>query len=125
MSIKSHVVSLELAKKLKAAGYPQSSEFWWRELKMTDSKETRLFLASELGGQTIKDADFAAPLATEIARYLPEGFRSGKNHRKHGYKRYNTHVPKFLIGEHEILTEADVRAKAWLWLKENNYLGVQ
>lgn len=71
--IEHHVVSLELAKKLKAAWYPQESLFYWRILEeksdlffcgFTDIKKWK----EEMNGNLL-----AAPLASELGEQLPAG----------------------------------------------------
>jgi hypothetical protein len=62
-----HVVSLELAKKLKEAGYPQEGEFWW--WKNTDGYV--------VGNNNI-GAICSAPMVGELIELLPRGIEFGK-----------------------------------------------
>lgn len=69
--MKNHVVSLELAKQLKEAGYPEAQRFYW----VKPSSAQKPFVVSRLNMQQ-RDPDtleisIAAPLATELLEQLP------------------------------------------------------
>lgn len=71
-----HVVSLELAKELKEAGYPQekSTFFQWLDYR-SDNKHSCVFWQDRekclIGGVWHEDG-IAAPLASEIGELLPD-----------------------------------------------------
>jgi hypothetical protein len=64
--MENNVVTLETAKKLKAAGFPQTSAYMWREFKDGGGELQRR------RGRQIGEFEFAAPTAQEIADQLPE-----------------------------------------------------
>lgn len=113
--LQNHVVSLELAKKLKENGFPQTTLCHWVEIynkgKMQvffdDHWDT---ISGEWGdGSTIADhVNYAAPLATEIGELLP----------------FNNTLPFWQFIEPSLAiprgdTEANARARVWLHL--NNH----
>jgi len=63
-----HVVSLELSKKLKEAGYLQEGEFWW---KITPKKFNGKY-AIDFGFSIATEGEFVAPLASELMERLPD-----------------------------------------------------
>jgi hypothetical protein len=64
----SHVVSLELSKKLKEIGYPQEGAFFWKEdLGIPSLVENKSYLCSALLGIRY----YVAPLASELMERLP------------------------------------------------------
>lgn len=68
------VVSLETAKKLRAAGFPQDASYWhWFGGELTDPN---WISATEYDN----DHRFAAPTAQEIADQLPTGWEVGPDH---------------------------------------------
>ena len=66
--MKNHVVSLELAKQLKKAGYPQESEFSWTCRPNWEIVHERDMMNPQF---TIATPPVAAPLATELLEQLP------------------------------------------------------
>jgi len=62
-----HVVSLEPAKKLKEAGYPQEGRFWWFYDKFDHKWKIKTYPA-----RTKRTGTFVAPLASELMERLPE-----------------------------------------------------
>jgi hypothetical protein len=69
-------ISLELAKKMKAADFPQTSWFVWAKF---EGKEWELMQLSEAVSyeNTVCEEWCAAPTAEEIIDVLPEGIRTG------------------------------------------------
>ena len=139
MDIEKQVVSLELAKKLKDARYPQGkSEFMWVDYGVgnprRDQHEYRLFHRKEFD-EFIHNAGMVpyfvvnkidAPLSCELGEKLPACYGSCVlNIEKYsscwGVLWYDTHDKK---NTHKIkaYTEADAMAKMWLHLKDKGLL---
>lgn len=148
MKLTNICVSLELAKKLKEAGYPQRESLfqWISENEYADDWEERVesvdyhfdcpikYLGSaptvaELGEALL---DFPYP-ATFITKWYEDGvYLDIKFNRgfKHSYKLNKTRsriwqkINKFQIENLEKLpdTEANARAKMWLYLKKEGLL---
>ena len=129
MNIEQHVVSLELAKQLKEAGYPQETLFYW------------IGIEGEVGDLCRKGeaplADFILNNDEKLKKYVPEGFcyaaplasELGEHlkflgnyleitHWKHGWRVYD----KDHGGFQEDFNLSDCLAKMWLYLKQNNLL---
>ena len=155
MKIEEQVVSLELAKQLKDAGYPRNeSSFYWILPKQyeqyilaykdgirfitinTNFRFDRTFKDNILhGGWHCLDV-IAAPTVAELGEKLPFRIREQDNDYwlyiqklKHGGWdiRYKTsdgliHGKFHPDGIRQGDTEADARAKMWLYLKEKNLL---
>lgn len=132
------IVSLELAKQLKEAGYPQNySEFYW--LTRFQEKESILQNKSAIAMGIYYDQSISAPTADEILEQLP--FRLdhsrehyliiGKQYMGHYaigycYKKRSSHM-NIMINQKGNIIFVDpelpnVLAKMWLHLKENNLL---
>lgn len=113
-----HVVSLEIAKQLKEAGWKKETEFWWN----WNCASAEWILMNEnmsLRETYPYEESIAAPLATEILEELPElseGYRLGYN------KTWwiESHIPE--NDQQDIIFAAnilpDALAKMWLWLKK-------
>lgn len=119
-------VSLELAKQLKEAGYPQESLFYWWEDTYGIEKNAHLHDKephNPKGGWTI----FSAPTASEIGEELPKGcsYYPGNDfnwccHYQQGNPK--DHLHPFLVHLEYADTEANARAKMWLYLKKEELL---
>lgn len=119
-NLSNHCVSLEIAKELKAAGYDQESTIFGY-YENADTHE--LLYSPEL--KPMMDKWIAAPLASEIGELLPA---------KLGFKRlciYHFEDDGWHISYEEMdrywhreidKSEADARAKMWLYLKKENLL---
>lgn len=71
MQLSDICVSLELAKQLKEAGFPQESLFMWGQLAFSGDfvlKHRTAFLKSDVRG----GLPFAAPTSGELSEHLPE-----------------------------------------------------
>lgn len=68
--ITSHVVSLELSKKLKEIGVPQVSEFYWAKVAVNSYELDRGL--GRWGFDPYSDENVAAHLATELLEILPK-----------------------------------------------------
>lgn len=71
------VVSLEMAKRLKEAGFPQDEEmeFWWMFEEAEDPDDQWACLGQDSDYFFNRKTDFAAPTAEEILRRLPAEFK--------------------------------------------------
>lgn len=110
MTPEQKVVSLETAKKLKEAEFPQDTERRWDENGRLVYDVERMDTA----------ACVAAPDAQEIGALLPMIIHAGYGdwqfgERKVGEVWWN---PSGTKKSFEYLDEAEARAAAWLWLKE-------
>lgn len=120
-------VSLKTAKKLLAAGFPQDTEKWWcTDLgELTYSRDCSSYTKSQCGDHV------AAPDAQEIGELLPATVdgKYGDCTRWFGSRRTqgqwhvwyeNGRDDEKLLFTHE--NEAEARASAWLWLKEQKLI---
>lgn len=121
MKIEKQVCSLELSKELKENGYPQEGLFWWNRWESPYPHHTvenkKLF----------KDC-IIAPTVSELGEALPKEVMS---QRKIGMREQDKDkwccfekIPnRGAIGLSFMAdTEADARAKMWLYLKKNGLL---
>jgi len=131
--IEKYVVSLELAKKLKEAGWEKETVYWWWERRSSSGKlitqEARykddppIFL----DGNTV-EIIAPAPLAEEMLEELP------KKITKHSLTYWLTmdyddayimtysDCDWFAIVQSMDKKLSNALARLWLWLKENGYL---
>ena len=143
MKLQDQQVSLELSLQLKEAGYKQEGLWWWVEEeherfnvcqfltckeKVTDSKFCKKhsnkddYMLLDRGmAENICGENFVAPTVAELGEALPVGVQS--------WRRFNNeHKPKEYYKCHyqqgdfrydcDANTEADARAKMWLYLKK-------
>ena len=117
MKLKDQVVSLELAKKLKKAGYPQKSLYKWCDYGDKGSAYPTLM---DSGSRTVRATSYgvslvpkfySAPTVAELGERLPYN---------NTIKNWQFLEPSLNIGRGD--NEANARAKMWLYLKENNSL---
>lgn len=125
----SHVVSLDLAKQLKEAGYSQQSEFYFRPTGSIYHGD---------GHPTLPD-DVAAPLSTELLEQLPETIydedeSSGMKYDLDIWKKEGLYHVAYWWDEdtrrlsnvkHMKFSDASLPnalAEMWLWLKKENLL---
>jgi hypothetical protein len=120
-----HCVSLELAKQLKEAGFPQEGEFWW--VLFEGEKEYVLFYKPESWGfgRTVIDK-IATPLATEIIERLPD-FIINKNFLSVDIfelvKLRDSYLCKYgVIKSLQDTNLCNVLAQMWLHLKKEGLL---
>lgn len=115
--IEKHVVSLEIAKQLKEAGWTKETEFWW----VIYDKDW--FLAHIDEGLTDTNNQIPAPLATEILEELPKGKIRILNRYKH-YEVYFEHDDKLPIDQQYItnMSLPEALANMWLYLKKEKLL---
>ena len=130
LPLEKQVVSLELAKQLKEAGYPQEGLWWWCEERMREDGKvvgvkiyegdvalTRKYNAPELN-------IWVAPTVAELGEVLPYWVWSGRGHDGNG-KAVSFHCKSLMVTSYPTfkrLTEAAARAKMWLYLKKEGLL---
>lgn len=135
MSPQQKCVTLEIARKLKEAGFPQDTErYWGNTVGQADQTCWRI----EKPDWHDKGMEYlAAPDAQEIGVELPETLGSNINKKQIGVeefvydnpRRYQIQVSEY-VGDAPPLprtifsqineNEAEARAACWLWLKEKN-----
>ncbi len=141
--LESHVVSLEIAKLLKEAGWKKETEFWWEWGQMSKKWDIVKNITCPNNGVDRFGVDYyPAPLATEILEELPRTLeRKTKNadtgHKEmilpydlriklhyHDYPIYVGYIGMQGIQSHyeEDNNVINALAKMWLYLKKENLL---
>jgi len=122
MKFEHQVCSLELAKKLKELGFKQDSLFWWANCG-TD----RWSIEYERYFKVDKRSDCSAYTVAELGCMLPE--KIDKNGELYYLNiegiytlSYNRGGTNDLYFAQSLDTEANVRAKMLIYLKENNLI---
>ncbi len=106
-----HVVSLEIAKQLKDAGWQKETEFWWDLFtppELTQSKSSN------------KEYQISAPLATEILEELPREV-SIKQYPENDSVRYQVghNADKMTLQTYRYNNNlCDALAEMWLYLRK-------
>ena len=121
MKLENQVVSLELSKQLKEAGYEQSGLWWWN---IWGDNVGRPFLSHSKGG-LVEDMTpylFVAPTVAELGERLPEIVNYHKSCE--GTKDFMLCYIDYRDFLHETRdeNEANARAKMWLYLKKEGLL---
>lgn len=126
--MKTHVVSLELAKQLKEAGWTKPTEFWWTNyyyvehagLIKTDNFMVGYDSVADLDDDLIGKgyAHFSAPLATEILGEIQEKVSIQITYSN------KTELRVFDLRRGIFFTDTlpNCFAKLWLLLKQENLL---
>ncbi len=120
MDIEKQVVSLDLCKKLKEAGYPQDSYYIWAYDLI--GVMHRLILRKDVKNHP---QDYPAPTVAEMGEKLPNYQRSGQAVMDNPLEKYTSKCHSFdpyVAEQFYALTEADARAKMWLYLKDKELL---
>ena len=130
MELEKQVVSLELAKELKENGYPQKEGLWWwnqNTFYNDEEKPLEYYLSRENKGFN----SIVAPTVAELGERLPNSVARGINFRLEFGKNPDNYsicyVPCGLGGYSSLkyltdISEANARAKMWLYLKKENLL---
>ena len=125
--LESHMVSLEIAKLLKEAGWGKETEFCWALCADTSSTN---FGGGEFrittGGlpKETKVENYPAPLATEILEELPRGI-SISQYPKNDSLRYSVghNAGKLALQNFRYNNNlCDALVEMWLYLKKENLL---
>jgi len=112
-------VTLEMAKKLKAAGFPQTAEFVWSDFTgSTGDSKALLVRERTSGGNDIA----AAPTAQELADQLPDGYfalrdREGYSNKAGDWLAWETENGVYDKDGNELRADTMAEALALLWLK--------
>lgn len=127
MKITDLCVSFELSKKLFDAGFPKDTCFSFTVGKESDLLDSYHFLESTFNSNRKSDDSkyiytIPAPTASELSEALPNNYLSYKN--TDGSLKWNCEYTdndyKIISGDND--SEANAKAKMWLYLKENNLL---
>ena len=111
MKLEQQVVSLELSKQLKEAGYKQEGLHWWVQIATW-----KLYHEDE---RVKEDSNVVAPTVAELGNILSDGLAGSHLGLRKWYCSYTTISDKEdPIVETTGKTEADARAKMWLYLKK-------
>jgi len=121
VKLEEQIVSLELAKELKENGYPQEGLWWWdlvrekEDCDVGDTPEDEWIISYKECYQGDKDDLIVAPTVAELGESFDFTF--------HQYKAKNNKYV-CLCGDtrEEATTEADARAKMWLYLKKEGVI---
>lgn len=123
MTLENQVVSLDLAKELKALGVERESLFWWIGDLLVFKTRTGFFNEDGAGMNLHPLADRAipAPTAAELGEMLASGLdMSWKNSKGEWNCRYET-SDGIAVGTSS-KSEADCRAKMLIHLIKNNLI---
>jgi len=135
MNLENLVTSLELSKKLKEAGVPQRSVFYW-----TDCDIKRKDLCEHYGEWNIclfsdrRCKEYSAYLAEELGLWLPKGFYISKTTNDqyligHDFfaRLLTEHDDRWERVKYEQVfpTEAEARGEMLFWLIEKGYIKVE
>lgn len=115
MKLEKQQVSLDIAKELKEAGYPQEGLWWW-----VYGKHQRKWFIS-IGIHTSKKEErYVAPTVAELGEVLPSYFGSCSLISTIGERIFKCVITPKSREFKQITanTEADSRAKMWLYLKK-------
>jgi len=121
--VEPNVISIRMAMQLRSVDYPQGEMYWYYifqlEIGMWELKSWK-----ELATMNTDNSEImAAPTPGELGEQLPVGFKSCKRGEKDWLAWYYNYEHLSTISqEWEAETEADVRAKAWIWLNQKNLL---
>ncbi len=126
MKLEQQVVSLELSKQLKEAGYPQEGLFWWGIPQNSYPNHTFAIVEYRYISQRHWDGKkpIVAPTVAELGERL-KGKTSMPYYLrgKWVYNNDNANLPITIHISED--TEAGARAKMYLYLKKENLLALQ
>ena len=116
MELKHQVVSLELSKQLKEAGYKQEGIWEWIKYK---DKPLQLLIIKRIMTQELRIIDFqyVAPTVAELGEALPKWNKTWKISKK-SWKGSNIENTFYRSAD----TEADCRAKMYLHLNKKGLI---
>jgi len=145
MNLQDQVVSLELAKQLKSEGYKQEGLWWWRHIPKVITGGAIISAGYELLPNSSKrtyasglKCKIVAPTVAELGEALPN--KVVKNKKEYGIEITKEDgywcIQYFwddgydggeclghqIFIDFEATTEADARAKMWLYLKKERLL---
>ena len=121
-----YCVSLEIAKKLKEAGWKKETEFWWHETMKVELVDKVWYkgVKEDVGGRF-----FPAPITDEILEELPYEIKIQDRFYWLCIEKEPDHYIVFYKDENKDISEfredkslPNALAKMWLYLKSNNLL---
>jgi hypothetical protein len=114
-------VTLETAKLLKAAGFPQeNSHYYWKTQNIYGVEKSQLVYDIAVEDLKGRRTLFAAPAAEEVLDQLPNGTRIQKNVSNYSC---SIHYPKWSwVGTTQGENAAEAVAQIWLRLKKEGLL---
>ena len=119
MKLQDICVSLKLAKELKEAGFPQESLHWWGGIGNMGIWCDHV--KEDMPSQETRFTWYAAPTVAELGEALPlNKINCYKASDKENTYYFNLRVVNEYIGEAE--SEANARAKMWLYLKKEGLI---
>lgn len=120
MKLEEQVASLELSKELKEAGYEQEGLWWWGQSYWGDGTMLRWDCVDKKTIETVPfDKGWVAPTVAELGERLPVYFHSFLGDGMwHCYKAGAEKTVEKQVAN----TEANTRAKMWLYLKKEKLL---
>jgi len=121
MKIEDQVVSLELAREMKELGAEQDSLWYWTWARWNEKGEWVLISLEERA--RIKKENFSAFTVAELGEKLPEGYFSQKQFGSWGCANSdNTFGISNVYDCDCIYSEAEVRAKMWIYLNKEGLI---
>jgi hypothetical protein len=125
MDLSLQVVSLELARELKENGYPQDGLWDWYcqvgGIVCDTDKRGKWIIRPASERHQGFGLRFVTPTVAELGERLPEWYSSHRHHHN-GYTCDNFKEERKPTVFIDANTEANARAKTWLYLKKNNLL---
>lgn len=124
MQLSDICVSLELAKQLKEAGYPQESVLRWhyygsgKEWAVVQSGFSDLLINHAQKHSRLENAKESKWIAAPTAAEIGEQLRCGDFEMPYMFDSQWAQLKYGILKK----TEANARAKMWLYLKQNNLL---
>jgi hypothetical protein len=120
-----HVVSLELAKQLKEAGWKKETEFCWAlcaDMSSTNFGTGEFRITTGGLSSETKVEHYPAPLATELLEELPDmSFDTGRREDKWIiFFQDNSKLNKVNVVRKD-KNLCDALTKMWLYLRKENY----
>jgi len=122
--IEKEVPSVELCKKLKELGYPQTSGGWYWRYRLPQKWELTFFYTGERGAIPFEEY-IKAPTCREMGEFFPPMIDTVR--LPLDYPQYAGKFCCLRKGKIETVadTEAEARAKMLIWLVENGYVKFQ
>ncbi len=125
------VVSLELSRELKKAGFEQKGLWWWVESYWGDGTMLRYDLLPQKEAECISGSDaWVAPTVSELGETLPQFIKNDRDYmltivkddKNHWWIGYSDYHAACNTKDFTTDTEANARAKMYLHLKKEGLL---
>ena len=127
MKIEKQVVNQKLAKQLKEEGYPQEKNLWYWHLHWGIKGDVPVIYNSRLYGDDGKTYVCVAPTVAELGEKLPRGYITAFGGQSwQCFKITDVRCCPIDFKQLDINadTEANARAKMWLYLKKKGLIDV-